>query len=154
MADNPRSLTAGEQHLAREIFGSAINYATVKVHNGRYIFFQPSDTAMTPNGEIYFPAKVYKDDFSTNISDSQWLIHELTHVWQYQHGTDVVARAIFNRNYDYGRLDGTRTFADFGVEQQAAITADYYLQKHGGTPYHGTGDLRAYERIIPFLPGR
>ncbi len=40
---------------------------------------------MTPEGEIYFPDEVYKDDFSkSNASDRHFFIHEMVHVWQHQ----------------------------------------------------------------------
>lgn len=151
MADS-RPLTNGELAAARAIFGSAIRYQEVRIHRGKYIFFQPSDTAMTPNGEIYFPEPVYKPDYSTNVADTSWLIHELTHVWQYQTGVNVRLRAPFSRNYDYGKLTPATRFSDLNIEQQAASVADYYLLEHGTGTQHGTGTLRDYQALIPFLP--
>lgn len=79
-----RQLTPGELHYAMEVFGADLDYRKVLIHNTRAYFFQPTDTAITPNGEIYFPLQSYKPDFSTGISDAAWLIHELTHSWQHQ----------------------------------------------------------------------
>lgn len=50
-----RSLTIGEIALARLVFGGAIKYSEVKVHNKIYLPFnmQSNNVAMTPNGEKY-----------------------------------------------------------------------------------------------------
>jgi len=70
IADIDRELTAGEMALLKSIFANTIEYAKVKVHNYKAYFFQPDDTAMTPDGEIYFPIKYYQEDFSTaSLSD-------------------------------------------------------------------------------------
>ena len=145
-----RSLTSGELVSARGIFGSAITFERVLVHRGKYIFFQPSHKAMTPNGEIYFPEAVYKPDFSQNVPDMSWMIHELTHVWQYQTGVDVRLAAPFSTNYEYGKLDATVKFSEFNIEQQAAIVTDYFLKTNGYTAQYGTGSLDDYKAVIPF----
>jgi len=48
-----RLLTQGEIKLAEKVFKSSIDYSKVKIHNKKYIFFQPDNSGMTPNGEIY-----------------------------------------------------------------------------------------------------
>ena len=153
MADISRTLTSGEQFYALEIFGAAIDYKIVRIHNTRAYFFQPADTAITPDGEIYFPPASYKPDFSSNMSDATWLIHELAHVWQHQQGMWVRTRGMLNRTYEYGDL-GTnkRSFLNYGIEQQASIVGDYFRLKHGLSAYRGQGPITAYEALIPFLP--
>ena len=43
--------------------------------------------AVSPNGCIYFPKQSCPADFAlADRSYRIWLIHELTHVWQYQQG--------------------------------------------------------------------
>ena len=148
-----RSLTSGEQGQAVGIFGNAIDYTRVRVHNTKAYFFQPDDTAITPNGEIYFPAQVYKADFSTDVDSAAWLIHELTHVWQHQHGMWVRVQGTLHRTYNYGDLAGSsRAFASFYIEQQASIVEDYFVVIHGRRARRGSGARADYERIIPFLP--
>ena len=151
MADQ-RPLTIGEIGAARRIFGTAINYAIVVVHRGKYIFFQPDDTAMTPNGQIYFPTPVYKDDFSTNPRDASWIIHELTHVWQYHQGVNLILAAPFSRNYHYGALTSTTNFSALNIEQQAAVVADYYLRTQHYATINGSGAIGDYRTVIPFRP--
>ncbi len=151
MADS-RPLTGRELLAARAVFGTAIDYRQVLVHRGKYIFFQPSDTAMTPNGEIYFPDGVYKPDFSSTVSDTSWLIHELTHVWQYQSGVNVRLAAPFSRNYTYGPIGPATRFAALNIEQQASAVADFYLLQHGYLPQKGSGTLAQYRALVPFHP--
>ena len=147
-----RLLTPGEVALATRIFGGSIRYSDVRVHGIAYIFFQPADTAMTPNGEIYFPKQVYKEDFSTNVSDAGWILHELTHVWQYQHGVWVKVLAPFSRNYRYGSLASRPSYSSFNIEQQAAIVEDYYRVTQHARTTNGNGSIDDYRAVIPFLP--
>ncbi len=147
-----RLLTRGEILIATQVFGQSIQYDKVRVHGTRYIFFQPSDTAMTPNGEIYFPKEVYKEDFSLTTEDAGWILHELTHVWQYQHGVWVKALAPFSRNYHYGSLNKRPSFASFNIEQQAAIVEDYFRLTRSARQTNGSGSLDDYRAVIPFLP--
>nr|MBP8025648.1 type IV secretion protein Rhs [Neisseria sp.] len=82
----PRPLHAGEIKLARLVFAESIDYARVRIHRG--IAFLPDlPFALAPNGHIYFPRRHCPDDFSRAPAHYRvWLIHELTHVWQHQHG--------------------------------------------------------------------
>jgi hypothetical protein len=155
MPEISRKMTGGELRYAMEIFGSSLDYKQVLIHNTKAYFFQPSDTAITPNGEIYFPADSYKSDFSFNTQDATWLIHELTHVWQYQRGMWVRTRGVLYRNYRYGDLESAqRPFLSYGIEQQASIVADYFRLKHALKQEEGQGSISTYEKLIPFLPRR
>ena len=148
-----RKLTAGEIAAARTIFGANLNYVPIDIHRGKYVFFQPNDIAMAPNGDVYFPEAVYKPDFSLTPSDMSWMIHELTHCWQYQHGMWVRLRGVLEREYDYGDLgSGQRTFGSFKLEQQASIVSDYFRITRGLRPRKGRGTPEQYRALIPFLP--
>lgn len=148
-----RGLTEGEVREAKTIFVTTINYDKVVVHQDRAYFFQPDDTAITPNGERYFPVKNYRSDFSGNAADMSWMIHELTHVWQSQRGMWVRTRGTLNRNYAYGDLTKTKLdFLDQGIEVQAALVEDYYRLTNKIAARHGSGSLSDYDAIIPFLP--
>ena len=154
MADIARELTAGELNYAMRTFEADLDFGKVRIHNVRAYFFQPSDTAITPDGEVYFPPQSYKPDFSTNLSDAAWLIHELTHSWQHQKGMWVRLRGMLVREYAYGDLHTSRRpFLDYGIEQQASIVADWFRLSHGLRAEKGRGELSDYQRIIPFLPG-
>jgi len=150
-----RALTPGELRYAMQVFGTALDYKRVNVHNERAYFFQPSDTAITPNGEVYFPPASYKPDFSGSITSAAWLIHELTHCWQYQQGMWVRVRAMLNRSYEYGDLSKSqKSFLSYGIEAQASIVEDYFLVAHGKTPQQGRGAYQDYVNLIPFAVGK
>ncbi|MGB8668040.1 MAG: type IV secretion protein Rhs, partial [Serratia inhibens] len=95
--DGLRLLTSGEIRLATELYGRGIQYNRVWVHHGSYLPFgvQENNTAMTPNGEIWFETNVYRDDYSIASTDYQHLfMHEMMHVWQYQRGMNVRMRGL------------------------------------------------------------
>lgn len=73
-----RLLTPGEIALARTVFGSSITYPHVWIHHASYFPFklQGRNTAMSPNGELYF-RDWYCEDFSTKSFQHQHLfIHD------------------------------------------------------------------------------
>lgn len=132
-----RSLTDGEINLAEKVFKDSLDYRRVRVHEGKYIFFQPETVLMTPKGEIYAPAKAYQTDFSqAGLNWNELFIHEMAHVWQYQTG---VLNPRFNGLYEFVKngfdyhkaysyvLQSGRDLTDYGMEQQAAMVADYFL---------------------------
>lgn len=152
MANISRSLTEGEITLLKSIYSTTITYSDVKIHNYKAYFFQPDDTAMTPDGEIYFPPKHYLADFSTApLSTKAWFIHEGAHLYQYYSlKWNVKLRGIADRNYDY-KLDPKKKFQQYGLEEQGDIAQDYFILSNGGTisrPY----SLADYVTILPLTP--
>lgn len=148
-----RMMTANEIAMAQTVFKSEIKYEKVRIFNEKWAFFQPKDRAMAPNGNIYFPEGNvdYVDDFAqATIHAKATFIHELAHVWQHQHGANVIVRGASNRNYDYLPLTVDAKFDDFGVEQQAQIIRDYFylLNQYYGKDWP---PLAVYIRVIPFL---
>jgi hypothetical protein len=152
MANITRGLTNNEQAMLKTVFGSGITYASVRVNNFKWFVFQPDDTAMTPNGQIYFPEKHYLPDFglpSVSMSSRSWFVHEGAHLYQhYGLKWNVTMRGITDRNYDY-TLDPKKTkLSDYGLEQMGDIAADYYRLKNGGSiskPYK----LADYASLLP-----
>lgn len=135
-----RDLTPGEITLARLIFRNGIDYSKVKIHHGKYMFFQAHNVAMSPNGNIYFPKGLFIEDFSAgNVRDQQLFIHEMTHVWQHQLGYPVTAEGLsswIKANYQY-KLDTKKKFSDYGMEAQANILGDFFiLERHGEAASH------------------
>src|ERR1041384_5525645 len=106
MANIDRDLTPGEMALLQSVYSNTITYPSVKVHNYKAYFFQPDDTAMTPDGEVYFPEKHYLADFSTaSLSSQSWFVREGAHLYQYYSlKWSVKMRGIVDRNNDY-KLD-------------------------------------------------
>lgn len=125
-----RLLTTGEIKLAKKVFEDQIQYNKVWIHHGSYLPFsmQEKNTAMTPNGEIWFETNVYRDDYSLSSVDYKHLfMHEMMHVWQYQRGMNVKLRGMVSwaTNYEY---DFDKHFlSSYSMEQQASIIADFWL---------------------------
>lgn len=132
-----RLLTQGETQLARQLFGDAVDYSAVRIHDGKFMFFQPDNSGMTPHGEIYVDG-IYSSDYSSESPQRKaFFIHEMVHVWQHQNGiltAGVIGSAIlemigtagdYNSAYPYV-LDTSKDLTDYNLEQQAAIIEDYF----------------------------
>lgn len=148
-----RRLTLGEIALARTVFGSYIDYSRVWIHLGSYLPFglQMESAAMTPSGEFYFRGENYVDDFSTASNRHQHLfIHEMTHVWQYQNGMWVKLRGSMSWAVDYHyNFKGKSRLAEYSMEQQAAIIADYfYFSEFGKAEWQGNDNLYYNDEYI------
>ncbi len=157
MGDRP--LSAGEKEMCESIFKNSIDYTRVKVHHGQYWWFfgwQDKNTAVTPNGEIFFPPPIFSEDFSQLAGSDQILfIHEMVHVWQFQLGYGVKRRRIQFWNappYDY-ILDPIKTLADFNMEAQGNLIADYFALTVLAAPelVHEpayAGNLPLYQQVL------
>ena len=146
-----RPLTPSEVTLARSIFGDAIDYAPVRLHNRKWAFFQPRHTVMAPDGHMWFHPKgqSYCDDFCTAGLDAQGLfLHEMTHVWQRQQGVFLPLRRHPFCRYDYALKPG-QLFEHYGLEQQAEIVRHAFLIREGRA-LPGAPPLDQYQSILPF----
>ncbi|WP_239951784.1 hypothetical protein [Dyella terrae] len=117
------------------MFGDGVDYSEVKIHNrGTLLFlgFQDSDTAVTPNGEMFMPSKIYRDDYSQGTdADRRLFMHEMVHVWQFQMDYPVKRKALtvtIHRAsaYRYTLTPNSR-LSDFNMEQQGNLMSDYYM---------------------------
>lgn len=144
-----RALTADEVVLAQSVFGDGIDYSQVRVLQEKYVFFQPDNITMAPDGNIYFhpDSKAYSSNFGrAGLGLQGHFIHEMTHVWQHQNGINVVFNGIFQRNYNYS-LTPRKSFTSYGIEQQGNIVRDYFfLQRDSG----GGPAIERYRNTIPF----
>jgi len=140
-----RLLTSGEIRLATELYGKSIRYSHVWIHHDSYLPFgmQENNTAMTPNGEMWFETNVYRDDYSIGPVDYQHLyMHEMMHVWQYQHGMNIRMRGLVSWAVSY-KYDLTRnSLSSYSMEQQASIVSDFWLLVNFG--------FANYKRIINY----
>ena len=92
---NWRRLTENEVRMAKQVFADGIDFNRIKIYRGIPLLPNPN-TAIAPNGNIYFPRKHCPDDFTqAGIAYKIWLIHELTHVWQHQRGHKVWLSGLF-----------------------------------------------------------
>lgn len=161
-----RPLTEKEIALAKTVFGDALDYEGIRVHDCKYIFFQSRHSAMAPNGHLYMH-KLYSDDYGAENAYAQGLfIHEMTHVWQHQNkvfkpfraGAKLMLKHKFNYTAAYPyRLAEGKDLTDYNMEQQASIVQDYFLLKHQGrfrwkgkckNPEPNPDKISLYERVL------
>jgi hypothetical protein len=124
----PRRLKPAERAAAQLVFHDALNVDNVIVSEGGALTL--GGYARTLPDRIHFPSGSYaRSDFLP------YLIHELTHVWQYQRGAEIPGMAweAVVGIYDYGGDDGLReaweagkAFDEFTTEQQGDILEHYY----------------------------
>ena len=146
-----RALTASEVALARSMFGDAIDYNPVRIHQRKWAFFQPRSTVMAPDGHIWFhPADArYADDFCGCGPDTQGLfLHEMTHVWQRQRGIYLPLRRHPFCRYGYTLKPGW-PLRRYGIEQQAEIVRHAFLIREKRM-VPGAPGLAQYRTVLPF----
>ncbi|MXO58827.1 vgr related protein [Altererythrobacter salegens] len=154
-AGGERRLTDGEVALARRVFGSAIDYASVTIRRRKFFPFQPRRVTLAPRGHLHFHplGEAYCDDFAQVPLLRQGLfIHEMTHVWQTQTLGEwylLLHRHPFCR-YDYSLKPGWR-LEKYGIEQQAEIVRHAFLLRNG-VKLAGAADGAAYDLLVNF-PG-
>lgn len=156
---NSRPLRRSEEKLARSIFGNSINYSRVRIDEyaligpRQYRFCYVSFYVINSWGKMSRPI----------------LVHELVHVWQYQHlGISYISKALqaqyTEERYNYGGVEGlnkarneNKKWQDFNFEQQADIIADYYRISHGLSPNWGNAkveELPIYEYFVQHMHHR
>jgi hypothetical protein len=141
--------------MASLLFGDAIDYSRVRIHARRYLPFQPKHCAMAPNGSIYFHHSRCLDDFALgDAAVRHWFIHEIVHVWQHQLHYPVRLRGALRigLNYDYNLAPG-KTLADFNMEAQGDLLADYFALKHDAPGHamrqpHYANRLDLFEQVL------
>ncbi len=152
-----RAMTPGEIKMASLLFGDAIDYARVHIYQRRYLPFglQPRNCAMTPNGAMYFHKSCCLVDFSTGTPHARhWFMHEMVHVWQHQLGYPVRLRGAvrLGLSYNYDLAPG-KTLADYNMEAQGDLLADYFVLKHLRSPVsmrqpRYADSLPLYEQVL------
>ena len=124
--------------MVSTLFGSAVDTPRVRIFRRRYLPFglQPRNCAMSPNGSIYFHHSCCLPDFSRGDDHARhWFMHEMAHVWQHQLGYPVRLRGAVRIGLSYAyELDAGKTLADFNMEAQGDLLADYFVLKHLRSP--------------------
>lgn len=150
-----RPLTKGEIAMASLLFGDVIDYRRVRVYNRRYMPFQPKNCCMTPNGSMYFHRSCFLPDYTRADPPAvHWFMHEMVHVWQHQLGYPVRLRGAFRIGLSYGyTLRADATLADYNMEAQGDLLADYFVLKHLKRPetmrqQRYRASLALYEQVL------
>jgi hypothetical protein len=152
-----RGLTAGERQMVSSIFGSSIKLDAIRINDQPLVIGQD---VPTPYGRIHWPPGMpnlpSSDDFSTASPAVQAeFLHEITHVWQDQHGTmkpsvlfEQLGRFFGIRNR-YDLSDAlTKPFDDLLIEQQGEVVKFIYLLRNGLPAPGATLTLPEYEAIF------
>ncbi|EKD33200.1 MAG: hypothetical protein ACD_76C00069G0004 [uncultured bacterium] len=122
-----RPLTETEQKLAERIFEQSLDYNNIQINTGGPLtWIYP---AVTTGNTISFPKGNYNQ---TDKKSQALLLHELTHVWQYQnYGWGYLPRAVFEEISQSDayviHFDESKSFRDYDIEEQAEIVAEYFL---------------------------
>ncbi len=170
-----RRLYHWETALSQAIFGNQIDYARVWIHEdvwlpngvdnvGRTLRRMPRRPAEKGNAiaignRCIFPNKLPTKPLSSNHPDAfmhGWLVHELTHVWQFQQIGWRYIRLALNvqfedgiKTYHYGGPYGLNRarqlgwrLQDYDLEKQATIVQHYY------DLYNQNRDTSVYQPFI------
>ena len=153
MAYPVRPMTPGEIEMAQLLFRDAVDYGRVRIHGRGFFWFglQQPHVAMAPNGNIYFPPKLYRSDFSTAAhKDRHWFMHEMVHVWQHQLGYPVMLRGAIRLFLNYGyALSMNKRLHDYNMEAQGELLADYFALRFLRDPGRSyAGSLATYEVVL------
>ena len=149
-----RTLNLSEIRLARSVFRNSIDYSRVRLIPTRILQWR------TVANNIRVP-----NDFNTKDSYmAETFIHEMTHVWQYQHhGTSYISKSLSdqivgvirtgdrNAAYEYTLKPG-KSFFDYKVEQQAYIVQTYFNLTRERANKNTTSERRAEidRELVPY----
>jgi len=132
-----RPLSPHERGLLLNIFGDSINLDPIQIGYTRLI--SSGTGAYTMGNKILVPA-------GTAI-DAATLVHEMTHVWQYQtRGTRYISDSALHQltqgihAYDVTIVAG-RSIYDYTAEQEAVIVQHYYQDSPPG--FRANSDVKS-----------
>ncbi|MBZ4411935.1 DUF4157 domain-containing protein [Myxococcus sp. XM-1-1-1] len=118
-----RRLTGFEVSLLRPVFGTSLDYAAVRVKEGPVGVLGIPGRAFVHGDTVFIPPR-------SGPTDAALLAHELTHVWQHQHGgtaylSAALAAQFWGDGYDWrkGVQAGLR-WEELNPEQQAQLVED------------------------------
>jgi hypothetical protein len=103
--------------------------------NDKYVPWQGSNFAVTPNNNIYYP-KAPADFVLAGGTAVGLFIHEMTHVMQFQQGVNVLQKGLLLQAAHYAslglynpyhyRYNPNRAFSSYNIEQQGDIAKAIY----------------------------
>jgi hypothetical protein len=150
-----RPLTDGERELAAEVFGAGIDPAPVRLLAtglSSRIF-----VAGRWGGRdwMIYPRRRWRPDFadaSVPVGETATFVHELTHVWQAQHGVNLALAKLRAGDsaaaYAHPTFEGC-DFARLTIEQQAVLVEHAFLLSRG-MRRAGGWEAADYGAVLPF----
>lgn len=119
----PIALTVEDQQFINIYFNNTIDSTKIELYEGNSKDF----LARTIGHKIYFLPEL---NYEMNKEELKPLfVHELVHVWQYEHPFSF--KKVNINNYTY-TLSEFKQFEDYGPEEQASIIQDYYYASELG----------------------
>ncbi|CAN7172577.1 hypothetical protein LJR219_000273 [Phenylobacterium sp. LjRoot219] len=131
-----RRLTAAERALGREMFGEGLDVDRVRI-----LAIPVWKRAFVAGPAlIVWPAAWLPGDFgAAPLCTQATLVHELTHVWQAQHGVQLLIAKLKAGDsaaaYAY-QLTADSDFLGLNIEQQAMVVEHAFLAARGGSAPH------------------
>ncbi|PSB14558.1 hypothetical protein C7B65_26280 [Phormidesmis priestleyi ULC007] len=133
-----RDLNQAEVNYAAEIFADSVDFSKVGIAKDKWVDY----AVVTLGNVIYFPSKLGGTDMfqpgtlELTAAGRIVLIHELTHVWQYQNSgwryvsgsvlEQLTAQFLKGDAYDWTTAyENKLPWEQWGVEQQAAAVEEY-----------------------------
>jgi len=121
LTKNIRSLSMTEQHLLFGIFQSSLDYSSIRV----------ADTVVGTKGRPYTLGNTIRVPPGSTL-DFRTLVHECTHVWQYQtKGTGYISDSAWHQIMDKSayqvKIEPRKSFSSYSAENQAVIIEAYYV---------------------------
>jgi len=149
-----RPLQDHEITEARKVFGESLKYKDILIFEGNELPNLIDDLGnivkKMPKRKDYIKNAITLGNYcvfgrnldSSTTNDMSWMIHELTHAWQYQSlswaylllALDAQIK-LKEKAYEFGGEDGLKSrrkdgamLKDFNMEQQGDIAKKYYLR--------------------------
>ncbi|CAN5408207.1 hypothetical protein BH10PSE3_BH10PSE3_42940 [soil metagenome] len=155
--DLVRRLSQGERALADAVFGATLDSRRVRV----LVIPWWNRPFVAGGGLIVWPDRRRRADFADSavpVAEQAVFIHELVHVWQAQHGLNLLLAKLRAGDtpaaYAYD-LSGQPTFTALNLEQQAMVVEDAFKRAHGlRTPHAAAAYVAVLETVLPRLASR
>lgn len=152
-----RRLTPGERSLSGEVFGRDLDLDRVRLWSCPPIGWTTrrpfcAGGLLRPGWSllVYPPDQARADFAASPLWDQSVFIHEMTHVWQSQHGVNLLLAKLragdTPASYAYDLTPDCR-WSGFNIEQQAMIVQHDFLRRRGRAV---PGPERLYPAVLPF----
>jgi|GEM_PF-3233568 len=162
-----RSLSDREKAVAKSVFGNSINLSLVRIDEAAW---SVPIVKKLKGADVYRPFTTFHTINTWGSIDDATLIHELTHVWQYENdGAVYIPNALAGQEsdegYNYGGAAGLmnqittqygnvdNAFKKFNPEQQAHIIEDYYRYREN-TDSKDDGLVPDYVKFVSLVSDR
>ena len=146
-----RNLSTAEQALVLSVFGPTLPaWKAILLGDGLGL----GDAPWTDNPMVFYNISIGPVCYPDCTSKAVWtgwgridavFIHEMTHVWQYFHGSYVKLSSIWAQTVGEGyTVVAGKAWDDYNVEQQATIVENWYA----GGMHTGADEYPYIEKIL------